>query len=261
VITNMTSALAATQVWFNSAFHRDTFLEALPAFLKRMPDFHPLAEVERIRAKSFVHPPGVEGFPERGPRPAGPLRILWAARWEHDKNPNLFFNALRLLRDRGVMFRLSVIGEQFRESPPVFAEAESEFAEQIDRWGYQPTRDDYRRALAEADVIVSTANHEFFGISVVEAILAGAYPLLPKRLAYPEILEGVPQAERHFYDGTAENLAGRLAEISHQIDKGEKTVIRTDELRSRVGRYAWANLYPEMDAVLSGMISSDRRLS
>ena len=46
----------------------------------------------------------------------------------------------------------------------------------------------YLKILSEADIIVSTAIHEFFGISVVEAIAAGAYPLLPKRLAYPEVL-------------------------------------------------------------------------
>jgi len=33
---------------------------------------------------------------------------------------------------------------------------------------------------------VSTAQHEFFGLAVVEAIAAGAFPVLPNRLVYPE---------------------------------------------------------------------------
>ena len=39
--TNMTTALAATRVWFNSAFNRDSFLDALPAFLADVEDSDP----------------------------------------------------------------------------------------------------------------------------------------------------------------------------------------------------------------------------
>ena len=210
VFTNITTALAATRVWFNSAFHRDEFLQAMPAFLKRMPDHVPLGAVAQIHEKSEVQSPGIADFSRRGARSPGPMRILWAARWEHDKNPDDFFAALRILAGKGVEFRISVIGEQFREYPAAFDSGRNEFKDHIDRWGYQESRDEYVAALTEADVFVSTANHEFFGISAVEAIAAGAYPLLPKRLSYPEILQGVESAEIFFYDGLPERLAAKL---------------------------------------------------
>ena len=121
--SNMATALAATEVWFNSAFHRDEFLDAIPAFLKKMPDHQPWDIVERIRAKSRVRPPGIAEPRERGPRAPGPIRILWAARWEHDKDPDTFFEALALLKARGVGFRVSVIGEQFLDAPTCFERA------------------------------------------------------------------------------------------------------------------------------------------
>ena len=37
-MTNLTSALAADAVWFNSQFHVESFLDALVKFLKSMPD-------------------------------------------------------------------------------------------------------------------------------------------------------------------------------------------------------------------------------
>ncbi|MBN2130595.1 MAG: DUF3524 domain-containing protein, partial [Sedimentisphaerales bacterium] len=54
-MTNMTTALAADTVWFNSAFHRDSFLAALGSFLKRMPDYQFATAVERIGQKTRVY--------------------------------------------------------------------------------------------------------------------------------------------------------------------------------------------------------------
>ncbi len=247
--TNMTTGLTATRVWFNSAFNRDSFLEALPAFLKRMPDHQPLEVVERIRAKSEIRPQGVREMPQRGARQPGPLRILWAARWEHDKNPQLLFDALEELKSRGVDFRVSVVGGQFRDVPAVFAWAADHFRDHIDRWGYQKTRAEYEAALREADVVVSTADHEFFGVSVVEAIAAGALPVLPRRLAYPEILGAMDPADAglFFYEGGAGGLGGRLEMLAGRLQAGD--LWQGDPRRGRraVRRFTWPVLAPQLD--------------
>jgi glycosyltransferase involved in cell wall biosynthesis len=220
-MTNLTSALAADVVWFNSQFHMDSFLEALAKFLKSMPDYQPVEVIEKIRAKSSVYPPGIGNFPNRPARKPGPIRILWAARWEHDKNPEDFFEALRILQKNNVDFRISVIGQSFRDRPEVFEQAHQSFQDHIDLWGYQQSRDDYERALLQADVIVSTANHEFFGIGIVEAVAAGAYPLVPQRLSYPEILGlgRIEGAEQFFFDGTPQGLAEKLIQLAARIKK------------------------------------------
>ena len=255
VFTNITTALAADRVWFNSCYHRDEFLGALPAFLKRMPDHVPLGAVQRIRAKSEVHSPGIADFARRGERRAGPLRILWAARWEHDKNPDDFFRALETLSRRGVDFRLSVIGEQFREYPPVFDRAREQFTEHIEHWGYQNSRQEYVATLCEADVFVSTANHEFFGISAVEAIAAGAYPVLPKRLSYPEILEGAEDVEAFFYDGSPERLAAKLSELANRVVEGNFGCGTGIQPASAVDRFRWERVAPGLDRALSDALA------
>lgn len=251
-MTNMTSALAADAVWFNSAFHRDAFLDALDAFLRRMPDHQPAGAVETIGKKAHVCPPGVTAVSERTGRKPGPLRILWAARWEHDKNPEDFFKALAILRQRGVAFRISVIGEQFRETPQVFARARRDFVDCIDRWGYQNSRVAYEAALGEADVFVSTARHEFFGLGAVEAALAGAVPLLPERLAYPEVfgLGQSDQTARFFYDGLPETLADKLAELARFVTTGQSLIDRTTELREQLRRFEWPALARVLDEAL-----------
>lgn len=252
VITNLTTALAATQVWFNSAYHRDSFLQALPAFFKKMPDYRPLGAIDRIRANARIEHPGIAEPPARPCRQPGPLRILWAARWEHDKNPEAFFDAIDLLQISGADFRLNVIGEQFREQPDVFEQAHARHVERIDRWGFQPSRSEYDAALREADVIVSTAEHEFFGLSVVEAVAAGAYPLLPWRLAYPELLNhpAVQDASPYFYDGSAEQLADRLSVMSERRQEGALDDDAQEQARRAIKRFFWAERADRMDAGL-----------
>ena len=175
-----------------------------------------------FRAKSSVQPPGIADLKDLPGRKPGPLRILWAARWEHDKNPELFFKALEILKADKIPFRLSVIGQSFRDRPDVFTEAHNTFSSHLDHWGYQKTRADYERVLQQSDVIVSTANHEFFGISIVEAIAAGAYPLVPDRLSYPEIigLAQIEGTEQFFYDGSSGDLANKLIRLAARIDQG-----------------------------------------
>ncbi len=245
-LTNLSTALAAGEVWFNSAFHRDELLGAIPGVLRHMPDHQPFAAVDLVRGRSHVHPQGIEPMPARGARRPGPLRVLWAARWEFDKDPDTFFEALDRLHAAGVEFRLSVLGERFRRAPEVFARARESFAERIDRWGYLERRADYVAALGDADVAVSTARHEFFGVGMVEAIAAGCFPLVPRRLAYPEILAGVGDA--CFHDGSAGHLAARLGELARRPDD----LWGGDPERGRraVARFEWPALRPRLDDAL-----------
>ena len=256
VMTNLTTALAADRVWFNSAFHRDEFLSALGRFLKRMPDNQPLEAIEDIRTKAGVHPPGIYPFAPGGERKEGPVRILWAGRWEHDKNPEDFFAAMKVLKEKGIDFRLSVIGEQFRDVPKVFEWAREFFSGHIERWGYQESTEEYRAALGEADIVVSTANHEFFGISVVEAIAAGAYPVLPKRLAYPEIvadIEGMGEDE-FFYNGTVNGLVAKIMTLLEILERGAHWGQDKASRIRAMDRYGWRRCADEMDGALEEVI-------
>lgn len=185
LITNIYTALCGDRILFNSDFNRESFLDGARHFLKKMPDHVPPGVVKRLAERSQVLPVGLEDslFEEPTPRPRGPLRILWNHRWEHDKAPERFFKALFALSETH-HFRLVVMGEQFRQQPPIFAEARTRLARHIDQFGWLESRTDYLRWLQASDLAVSTALHEFQGLAIQEAVLAGCRPLLPDRLAY-----------------------------------------------------------------------------
>ena len=258
--TNFVSALAADQVWFNSAFHRDAMLAALHEQAKQWPDFVPLEEIDSLTNKSIVQHPGIE-VPQLNwnaieqarhdrIRARDPLHLMWAARWEHDKNPADLLVVLRTLRKFGLPFRMSVIGEQFRTTPSEFETIHDEFGDVIERWGFQPDRESYWQALCEADVLVSTANHEFFGLAAAESIAAGLFPLLPDRLAYPELLRiGNSVAVNHcLYGQTPDELVAMIQQLHHDRDCFASLKM-APAFRDQL---SWPRRAKEMDQILIG---------
>jgi glycosyltransferase involved in cell wall biosynthesis len=208
-LTNVTSALAADESWFNTAWNRDRFLEGIDPFIRQFPDHHPRGLAQAIAEKSSVmHPPfDPEPFDTlsvtRGPR----CRIVWPHRWEHDKDPETFFRVVAGLASERLDFEVAVAGQAFAETTEAFESAGRALGDRLVHLGPPDSRQDYAALLASSDVAVSTAVNEFFGLAMLEAAYAGCLPLVPERLAYPEIY---PTVMRY---GSPEELAARLRRL------------------------------------------------
>jgi len=196
-IVNLYSAVAADRLLFNSAWNRDSFLDGARQFLEKMPDGLPSGLIDGIREKAQIVPVPIEDrlFAEsQKPLNAECPHLLWNHRWEYDKAPDRLALLLDSLVGAGQDFQLSVVGEQFRKEPAAFGGIRERHRERIVNWGYLQSRGEYDHLLAEADVVVSTALHDFQGLSVLEAMASGCLALTPDRLAYPEY---VPAAQRY----------------------------------------------------------------
>ncbi|XP_076048623.1 uncharacterized protein LOC143029683 isoform X2 [Oratosquilla oratoria] len=184
------SCLVADTVIFNSQYNMESFLRELPRHLKLQPDCRPKSEsiVSQIREKSqVIYFPVNIVHKTRAPKDAlEPLHIIWPHRWEHDKDPDTFFQVLYQLAESGCNFRLTVLGESYSDNPPIFTEARQKLNNFILHWGFAPNKEKYWELLHTGDVVVSTAHHEFFGVAMLEAVGAGCFPLCPNRLVYPE---------------------------------------------------------------------------
>jgi len=183
----------------------------------------------------------------------GPL-ILWNHRWEFDKNPVEFFAALRAVVERGGRFRLALLGESARIVPKPFLAAREWFGAELVHYGRVPTRREYARWLAKADIVVSTSEHENFGLSWIEAMAAGAWPLLPRRVAYPELLPRRFHAD-HLYDGR-EDLVRRLMDLC--ADPRRLTTARSARAAA-ARRYDWLKRIGEFDRIFGEMAASRLR--
>jgi len=252
-LVNWTAVLAADTVAFNSDFHRDSFFAALPGLLRSFPDRSHEPKVPSARAKSTVLPVGVDL--RRLDPPAhrvGPLVVLWNHRWDDDKDPAGFLKAMEEVVSAGCEVRVVLAGERFVGQGDRHAAAVERLGDSVASCAHLPP-ERYRDALRRADVVVSTARQEFFGVSVVEAMYAGAMPLVPDRLVYPERIPG-EYAERCLYRGRP-GLVSRLRWAAEHPDEARGVGA---DLRATVARYDWSVLAPGYDDWLEGLVISGR---
>ena len=252
--TDITTALAAKRVLFNSRTHFDAFFAALPEFLGLMPEFKPYWVVDAIRDKSGFLYPGCR-FPchvDLAPKPSqaegGPPLIIWNHRWEFDKNPGDFFSALAALSRQGKEFRVALLGENFQTVPKEFIAARQRLDDRIVQYGYVRSKEEYRCRLQEGDIVISTADQENFGISIVEAVRYGCMPLLPDRLSYPEIIPD--RFHPHCLYHGQKDLVDRLADM---IDRPETYRAIAPALADAMARYSWDRMIDRYDRELSNL--------
>lgn len=249
---NYASALAANKVFFNSKYHADSFFSELPLFLKAFPDNNELNSIERIKEKSTVLPLGMDLEKIKKLQPAGIKKegravILWNHRWEYDKNPEAFFNALLELKERGVEYKLVVLGESYESRPKIFDEVKVKLRDNILHFGYAESYDDYVQWVYRCDILPVTSAHDFFGTSVVEAMYCDVFPLLPKRLAYPE---HIPQQWHYtfFYDDNPREFVNRLQRLIFDVK-----LPRGENIRQFVEKYDWRNQIGRYDAEMEAI--------
>ena len=131
-----------------------------------------------------------------------------------------------------------VLGENFSKSPEIFNKSKKYFKDHILHWGYAESFEDYAKWLWRSHILPVTSNQEFFGVSVMEAIYCGIWPILPMRLTYPEL---IPNNSINFYK--------EKDELYQKIKWALKNykVIDTKNLKKRARMFCWRNMKNKYD--------------
>jgi glycosyltransferase involved in cell wall biosynthesis len=232
-----TSALIADEVWFNSNYNKNSFLDNLKFLLTKMPKPNNLETVEQIHEKSKVIPLGFDFHSLNNKKNQNkPKTILWNHRWEEDKNPSDFVKALKVLKENKIDFNLIVTGVKNE----VVKKELSEFQNETLFLGFAKDKGHYWDLLQQSDIVISTSNQEFFGISIVEAVYAGCYPILPKRLSYPEVFKGLDVFYNDFDDLTKKLYSSLKSEELPQYEE-------------RVKGLDWSKIISIYDSILDNL--------
>jgi glycosyltransferase involved in cell wall biosynthesis len=146
---------------------------------------------------------------------------------------------LYALKEAGVAFRLALAGPNQGTPTAAFLQAKKVLAGNVVQWGRVDSPADYASLLWAADVVVSTAIHEFFGVAVVEAVYCGCRPVLPRRLSYPELIPAEAQSEVLYGPGGLVSALARALAEPHAWSE--------DWQRTWVARFDWGALRDRHD--------------
>lgn len=196
-------ALAADKIFFNSFYNRDSFLKGIDCLLEKLPDEVPDNISKRLRNKSTLLPVPISKIATH--KQKNPKLILWNHRWEYDKAPEVFVDALRKLKKMNVDFQLALLGERPTNKTTALLHIEKYFSDKI-IINAKVTKQDYQKYLSLSSIVVSTAIHEFQGLAMLEAVSAGAVPVVPNDLCYTEQYPAEFQYEANNSDALADVL-------------------------------------------------------
>jgi hypothetical protein len=202
-LANLSTAVAATDVWFNSRYHLRSFLARAAALVERHPELSSRNPMHGITKKvQFLPPPIDTGLvtdvrvemtaepPERNPR------LIFVE--TRDADVRLLNNALGMVDGRGQTFELVTVGpaEGISEDFPRQAVSETDDIAQI-------------QAMFTAGVVASAKPTAASDFLVARALLAGCRPVLPRGACYPEMV--VPELHGAcLFDPTPDAMATKL---------------------------------------------------
>lgn len=249
--TNWRSLLVADEIWCNSGFHRDDLLASLPGMLEAVPDHdhsHLLASVGR---RMSVCPVGIDASGLiAGGRAAGqdPPLVLSNQRWHHDKDVGAVLRALTRLADEELEFEVAVVGDDTAGEAEALAPLLDRLGPRLRFRGTLP-RPEYEALLSRAAVVVSAARNEFFGIALAEAIAAGAWPVVPAGLAYPEVIPPRFHEAALYEPG---GLTRRLRETVQAVARGSDAIAG---LADSMMRFDWSKVAAHYDDRVESLVA------
>lgn len=203
-LVNLSTAQAAAEVWFNSAYHKQTFLIRARALVDRHPELKTSDPMDSIAAKSRLMPTPIDlGIVEEvqaaGPVQREPRTMFVDIR---DGNIALLNGAVFRLRQRSVPFKLLVVGT----SKSLDARIPRTAIPELNDW-------EQVKAMLSAGLVISIRPEAASDYMVMRALLAGCRPILPDAGCYPEILPAELHGETLYDPSAGEMLADRVAAV------------------------------------------------
>jgi Holliday junction resolvase-like predicted endonuclease len=221
-LTNLTTATAATEIWFNSKHHVGSFIEGVKDLVSLHKELQMRDPVDDLLAKLHLVPPPVDTQYYREvvgllSQERDPMAVFVETR---DANMELLNGALEILHQQKREISLMVCGpvRELVARFPTTIVSETDAAAQV-------------RALLIAGTFVSAKIAAPFDENAVRGMSLGCRPVLPHTGIYPELVP-VGLHSECLYDMSADSLASHIHESTYL-----PALYGLEELTSRLKPY------------------------
>jgi hypothetical protein len=200
-LVNLNSAMAATEIWFNSLFNLRTFLKRASGLVARHPELQVRNPMPSLAAKAHLVPPPVDMsllHEMASDSPAwqrDPRALLLDTR---GADPDTVRALLGALEHRGERLDLTVIGRlpNLPSLLPYICLDERDDASHV-------------RALGDSSLLISARRNAAHDDLTVRALVTGCLPIVPHSGIYPELLPK-PMHRYCLHDGSAQSMLDRV---------------------------------------------------
>jgi hypothetical protein len=209
-LSNLNTAQSATELWFNSDFHKHLFAYRAAGLVEKHPELSSRNPLPDLLAKSRVMQPPIDLHPAveiSASDMARRKRSIFVD--TRDTDMELLNSGLAALTERGERFEVITVGpvEDFSTSFARTTISESDDLAQS-------------AAMMRSSVFLSTRRFAPVDHYAVRALAARCWPVVPEDGVYVEMIP-TRLHECCLYDGTAEGMASRIQDAWHLYDAEE----------------------------------------
>ncbi|WP_171187041.1 glycosyltransferase family 4 protein [Alienimonas chondri] len=189
--------------------------------------------------------------------PGGPLRLVYVGRMsEGDKRVSDLPRLCRTLGDRGIDYRLTVVGDG--PARDAVAAGMAPFAERAEMLGALPVRKVYEEIYPRADVLLLFSASEAFGIVLAEAMRNGVVPVTSRYVGFQS--EGLVVEGTHglsFPVGDTAAAADRVAALA--ADRALLARLSAAGTRHADEHYSWERCLSAWEQALGTLAEAPSR--
>ncbi|QOV91673.1 tRNA-queuosine alpha-mannosyltransferase domain-containing protein [Humisphaera borealis] len=201
-LVNFNTCQAATEIWFNSAYHRQMFQILARAMADKLPELSSHDPIPQIREKIrlFLPPVDLSHVHEVESSPTVPVRQPRNVFVEtRDANVPLLNALIDRLRRRKIPMHLITVGPVDKLDPLASRTTVSEYDDLAQIYG-----------MFSSSIVLSVKPAAPSDYQVIRAMAAGCRPMLPEGGVYPELLP-TAMHKACLYPVDPDALADRLA--------------------------------------------------
>lgn len=239
-LTNLTTAMAASEIWFNSKYHATSFIEGVETMVELHPELQSRNPLRDLRAKLAHVPP-----------PVDVSRLAGAGHHPVTRDPSVVFVETRDANMELLNAALAIVHQLKRKMTLLVTGPVDELGNLFPRQSIsEHDSPGQMRGLQSAGTFISAKIAAPFDENAVRAMLLGCRPVLPHTGVYPELVPARFQGSC-LYDMSAESLATHLNEALYGLP-----IQRADELTAPLACFDPIGACERMDARLDTLVGA-----